>query len=77
MAGIVRSAVEARGWRDRFTALGDSATTGEEAARSPLAGFLGREKVETWFDTDEGELVVRWVFRDSEDEWYVSGVQLP
>ena len=77
MIEIVERKAEEGGWASSFPALGDPVITGEEVARNPIARSFAAGKVESTFPAGEGELLLRWVFRDADDLWYVAGMRFP
>lgn len=65
------------GWAASYPTLSGTRLDGEEAARMPGAGLLGRIKVEASFTAGEGTMAVRWRYAPEDYAWYVTGFDFP
>ncbi len=63
------------GWQTTKPALGNTIFNGVDAANMPAGAFF-KIKVESIFELDGGSLLLRWKFKQDDDQWYISGLKV-
>ena len=77
MQTLVEAQVAKQGWSAGHPKLKRAVISGEERALDNLSARIGGGTVDSVFDSPQGELLVRWKFRQEADLWLVTGFKFP